>query len=150
MSLRFYSSNDLCLQKTEAVFRRCFVEKLLLKISQNSGKNTCERVYFLIKLQAKRRLHYKNTTSVFLFSCEFCEIFKSFFFMEHLWWLFLPFYGYPSSCFWFFKCAYLFIVKVDNITKIGNDLTISSCNLLPYTIQFPWRYKNPFSQTIII
>ena len=37
----------------EAVARRCSVKKVFLKISQNSEKNTCARVSFLIKLQAR-------------------------------------------------------------------------------------------------
>ena len=55
--------------KTEAVFRRCSVKKLSLKISQNSQKNTCARASFLIKLQAwVLQLYYKrgSGTSVFL------------------------------------------------------------------------------------
>ena len=36
----------------EEVSRRCSVKKVFLKISQNSQKNTCARVSFLIKLQA--------------------------------------------------------------------------------------------------
>ena len=38
-------------QATEAVVKRCFVEKVFLDISQNSQENTCVRVSFLIKLQ---------------------------------------------------------------------------------------------------
>ena len=37
---------------SEAVVKRCSVKKVLLEISQNSQKNTCARVSFLIKLQA--------------------------------------------------------------------------------------------------
>ena len=37
---------------TEAVVRRCFVEKVLLEISQNSQENTRAGVSCLIKLQA--------------------------------------------------------------------------------------------------
>ena len=37
----------------EAVVQRCSVKKLFLEISQNSQKNTCARVSFLIKLQAR-------------------------------------------------------------------------------------------------
>ena len=48
------------------------MEKGVLKILQNSQENTCARISFLIKLH-------------FLFSCEFCEIFKNIFFVEHLW-----------------------------------------------------------------
>ena len=36
----------------EAVVLTCSVKKVLLEISQNSQKNTCARVSFLIKLQA--------------------------------------------------------------------------------------------------
>ena len=37
---------------SEAVAQRCSVKKLSLKISQNSQKNACARVSFIIKLQA--------------------------------------------------------------------------------------------------
>ena len=37
---------------TEAVVRRFSVEKVFLKILQNSQESTCARFYFLIKLQA--------------------------------------------------------------------------------------------------
>ena len=36
----------------EAVVRTCSVKKLFLEISENSQKNACARVSFLIKLQA--------------------------------------------------------------------------------------------------
>ena len=39
--------------KKEAIAQRCSVNKLLLEISQNSQENTCARVSFLIKLQAR-------------------------------------------------------------------------------------------------
>ena len=45
----------------ELVTWMCSVKKMLLKISQNSQKNTCVRVSFLIKLQA-----LDSGTSVFL------------------------------------------------------------------------------------
>ena len=46
------------LLSSEAVFGRCSVNKVFLKISQNSQKNICARFFFLIKLQAfsKKRL----------------------------------------------------------------------------------------------
>ena len=46
------------------------MKKVFLEISQNSQENTCARVSFLIKLQ--------------VFSCEFCEISKNAFHIEHL------------------------------------------------------------------
>ena len=56
--------------------RRCSKKKVFLKISQNSLENTCARVSFLIKLQAL----LKKETLAQVFSCEFCETFKSTFF----------------------------------------------------------------------
>ena len=37
-------SNNL--ENTEAVVQRCFVKKLVLKISQNSQENTCANLIF--------------------------------------------------------------------------------------------------------
>ena len=51
---------------TAAVVWRCSVEKVLLEISRNSQENTCARISFLTKLQArpaalsKKRLWHKN------------------------------------------------------------------------------------------
>ena len=58
----------------EAVVQRCSVKKVLLEISQNSQENTCARISFLIKLQAKKEILAQ------VFSCEFCEISKNTFF----------------------------------------------------------------------
>ena len=44
--------SELCQTSTEPVVRRCPVEKVFLKISQNSQENTCARASFSIKLQA--------------------------------------------------------------------------------------------------
>ena len=55
----------------EAVAQTCSVKKVFLKISQNSQENTCARVSFLIKLQAR-------------LSSEHCEIFKNTYFEEYL------------------------------------------------------------------
>ena len=57
---------------TEAVVRRCSMEKLFLKISKTSQENICARFPFFAKLQAcnfvkKRLLTKKETgTGVFL------------------------------------------------------------------------------------
>ena len=37
----------------EAVAQRCFLKKVFLEISQNPQENTCARISFLIKLQAR-------------------------------------------------------------------------------------------------
>ena len=55
----------------EAVIRRYSVKKLFLEISQNSWENTCDRVSFLIKLQALGLQLYQKRdsgTGVFLSS----------------------------------------------------------------------------------
>ena len=53
-------------RSSEAVAQICSVKKVFLNISQNSKENTCARVSFLIKSQAK--------TLAQVFACEFCEI----------------------------------------------------------------------------
>ena len=67
---------------TLAVSHRCSVEKVFLKISQNSQENTCTRVPFLVKLQAPPATYnfIKKETLTQVFSCKFCEIFKNMFF----------------------------------------------------------------------
>ena len=40
------------LKLVNSVTTRCSVKNVFLKISQNSQKNTCARVYLLVKLQA--------------------------------------------------------------------------------------------------
>ena len=61
---------------------------MFLEILQNSQENTCDRVSFLIKLQAsgpQACIFIKIKTLAQLFSGEFCEIAKNTFFTEHLW-----------------------------------------------------------------
>ena len=65
---------------TEALVRRCSVNKVFLEISQNSQENTSARVSFLIKLQN----FIKKETMGQVFSFEFFKISKSTFFIEHL------------------------------------------------------------------
>ena len=63
--------------------------EVTLKISKNSQEDTCARVSFLVKLQAKACNFIKKGTVAQVFSYEFCETFKNTFFIEHLWWLLL-------------------------------------------------------------
>ena len=51
---------------------------------QGSQENNCTRVSFSIKLQASTFNFIKKETLARVFSCEFCEIFKSTYFIEHL------------------------------------------------------------------
>ena len=50
---------------------------MFLEISQNSQKNTCARVLFLIKLQTEACNFIKKETLTKVFSSEFCEVFKN-------------------------------------------------------------------------
>ena len=71
--------------------QRCSVEKMFLEISQNSQENTCQSLFFN-KVGGLRPMacnFIKKETLVQVFSCEFCEISKSTFFIEHFWWLLL-------------------------------------------------------------
>ena len=78
------------------VIHRCSVEKVFLKISQNSQKNTCTWVSFnkVAGLRPEACNFIKKETLAQVFSCEFCEIFKNPFFIEQLWWLLLIQAGY--------------------------------------------------------
>ena len=70
------SINDCCYTQEimlRSTHRRPSVRKVFSEISQNSQENTCARVSF-----------FKKETLAQFFSCEFCEISKNNFFMEHL------------------------------------------------------------------
>ena len=53
----------------EAVIRLYYVKKVFLKVSQNSKKNSCAKVSFLIKLQAEASNFIKKETLAQVFSC---------------------------------------------------------------------------------
>ena len=76
-----YSIRILC--KSEAVVRRCSLEKMLLEISQNVQENTSDTVSFLIKFfSLKKRFWHK------CFPMNFEKFLKTpFFFTEHPLWL---------------------------------------------------------------
>ena len=58
---------------------RCSMEKVFLKILQNSQESNCARVPLLIKLQATFNFIKKDTLAL-VFSCKFCEISKNTFY----------------------------------------------------------------------
>ena len=58
-------------------------KKVFLKIYQNSQEKTSTSVSFLIKLQALVCNFIKKETLAQVFSCKFCEIFKTTFLTEH-------------------------------------------------------------------
>ena len=66
-------------QKSEAANGYVLEEKVFLEISPDSQENTCARVSFSIKLQAKKE------TQAQVFSCEFCKISKNTFFAGLHW-----------------------------------------------------------------
>ena len=65
----------------EAVIRRCFVKRTFLKISQNLQEKTYTGAWFY-GLQTSNFI--KKESSIQVFSCEFWEIFKNNYFLEHL------------------------------------------------------------------
>ena len=67
-----YKTSNCC--KIEAVIQKYSVEKVFLKILQNSQENPSARVSFLIKLQLKKNL---KKTLAQVFSSEYCENFKN-------------------------------------------------------------------------
>ena len=80
----------------EAVSKRCSFKKVFLEISLNSKENTGARVTFLTKLQVLDPSFFFNKvaglrpaillkeTLAQVFPCEFCEISKNIFLIEHL------------------------------------------------------------------
>ena len=71
--LTFWLRNSIKSQYKESPTASVLKKKIFWKISQNSQENTCTRVSFLIRM-----------TPAQIFSCEFCEIFKTTVFTEHL------------------------------------------------------------------
>ena len=95
-----YNTCDIDVGESSQIIRFAVTPKASEEISQNSQENTCARVSFLIKLQARRaseaqRLRVsealracnfiKKETLAQVFSCEFCEISKNTIFTEYLW-----------------------------------------------------------------
>ena len=69
--------------------RKCSVKTVFLEISQDSQENTCRRVSFNKVAGLRSVTVLKEETMAQVFSCEFCEISKNTFFIEHLRWPFL-------------------------------------------------------------
>lgn len=69
---------------TEAGARRFFCKKLLLKISQNSQKNTCTKVSFLVKLPVT--LLKRGSGKAFFLRIMRIFFLRTAFFIDHIWW----------------------------------------------------------------
>ena len=83
VNINICADSSHLVRSSEAVVQSCSVEKVLLKITQNSQENTCARVSFLIKLQAEACNFIKREILAQVFSCEICEISKNTFFTEY-------------------------------------------------------------------
>ena len=70
-----------CCCKIEAVIQRCSVKMVFLKTLQNSQKNLCTIVSFLIKLQLKKRLWRR------CFPVNIARFLRRPILIKHLWWL---------------------------------------------------------------
>ena len=97
--------------KKEEVTQKCSVTKVFLKISQNSQKNTCARVSFLIKLQALVCTFINNRLWHRCFLVNFDKLLRAPFFIEHLQWLlsYSPYWTFSKNCcyenFWNSSCG---------------------------------------------
>ena len=98
----------------EAFVQRCSLKKVFLEISQNSRKNTCAKVSFLITLHPRPATFFKKETLAQVFSSKFCEIFKNIFCIEHLWWLFYHF--------WIWTLTKFFVLKKMNLLRRLNAI----------------------------
>ena len=72
------SDSEVGWSKLKSSHQSCSIKKLFLKISQNSQEETCARVSFLA-------CNFSTETLAQVFSCKFCEFFKTPFSSEHLW-----------------------------------------------------------------
>ena len=75
----------LWLTEGEAATRDVLLKKVFLKFLQNSQENTCVRVSFLIKLQARPATVLKRRLWHRLFPVNFAKFLRTPFFTEHHW-----------------------------------------------------------------
>ena len=71
------TSGNNSFEMTVAATGGVLLEKLFLKISQNSQENTCARDPFLIRLRPEGCNFIKKEALVQVFSCKFCNISKN-------------------------------------------------------------------------
>ena len=84
-SNKLHSSFINCLTSSRSIVQKCSVKKILLEIPENSQENTCDRVSFLIKLQAATLLKEKLWHRCL--PVNFLKFLRTPFLTEHLWWL---------------------------------------------------------------
>ena len=83
---------------SEAVVQSCSVKNVFLEISQNPQENTCARVSFSIKLLAWPATLLKKRLWRRCFPVNFVKFLRTPFFIEHFWWLLLPFLNTVKIC----------------------------------------------------
>ena len=106
---------------------------MFLEILQNSQESTCVRLSFLIKLQA---YFIKKETLAQVFSCEFYEISKTPFLVEHFWWLLLKrHYWILTMITHFCRCFWTYFQE------------LKSKQFLTNFIEIPWKI---FRLTLIL
>ena len=123
-------------QVSEAVSWRCSVEKVLLKILQNSQKNTCVRVSFLVKLQASCNFIKKGVLA---------QVFKNTFYIEdYQWLLFQYIYIWIIFCYFESFCCWLW-AWICLLGKVWNIHCYSSnpWNTLPSKQLLDVNNRNP-------
>ena len=129
---------------------------MLLKISQNSLENTCARISFLIKLQAEAYNFIKKQTLTQVFSYEFCEILRTPFLIEHLWWLLLnqghwfvkqelferhkPNICNVVRCFFWHQSSFLQNIPLSKQSKKIYRMTVLFDSCFSFYILSPWLY----------
>ena len=64
-------------------YQSCSKKRVFLTISQNSQKNNCAWVSFLMSCLTEACTFIKKETLAQVFSSDFCEIFRNTFFKEH-------------------------------------------------------------------
>ena len=72
----------------EAAIGRYFLKYVFLNLLQNY-RNHLFCTLFLVKFQASKPVTLSIETPTQVVSCEYCEMFKNSFFIEHLRWLLL-------------------------------------------------------------
>ena len=72
-----------CIFFSRSSHHRCTIVKgVILNFAKFTGKHLCQVSFFKIKLQVSACNFIKKETLAQVFSCEFCEIFKSIFLTE--------------------------------------------------------------------
>ena len=101
--------SDISLELTQTCsWITCRLKKVFSEIWQNSQENTCDRVSFLIKLQAWPATLWKKRLCHKCFPVNFVKFLRTPFYTEQLWWLLLFHFLYENAkrkptCIWLYE-----------------------------------------------